>query len=101
MVECAPNDKSELDKSGAAKHDVYNRLFQLDMTADYGIAPADAYDAVISVGVFGFGPPHVPHLNHIIGAAKPVAPVMFTENIVPINTIRLALFIQRSASVMR
>ena len=34
----------------AAKHDVYNRLFQLDMTDDFGIAPADAYDAVISVG---------------------------------------------------
>ena len=64
----------------AAKHDVYNRLFRLDMTADYGIAPADAYDAVISVGVFGFGPPHVPHLNHIMGAAKPSAPVMITVN---------------------
>ena len=64
----------------AAKHDVYNRLFRLDMTADYGIAPADAYDAVISVGVFGFGPPHVPHLNHIMGAAKPGAPVMITVN---------------------
>ena len=64
----------------AAKHDVYNRLFQLDMTDDFGIAPADAYDAVISVGVFGFGPPHVPHLHHIMGAAKPGAPVMITVN---------------------
>ena len=64
----------------AARHGVYDRLFQLDMTEDYGIAPADAYDAVISVGVFGFGPPHVPHLHHIMGAAKKGAPVMITVN---------------------
>ena len=64
----------------AARHGVYDRLFQLDMTGDYGIAPADAYDAVISVGVFGFGPPHVPHLHHIMGAAKKGASVMITVN---------------------
>ncbi len=64
----------------AAQHGVYDRLFQLDMTEDYGIAPADAFDAVISVGVFGFGPPHVPHLHHIMGAAKKGAPVMITVN---------------------
>ena len=64
----------------AARHGVYYRLFQLDMTGDYGIAPADAYDAVISDGVFGFGPPHVPHLHHIIGAAKKGASVMITVN---------------------
>lgn len=64
----------------AADHNVYNRLFELDMTADYGIAPAHAYDAVICVGVFGFGPPHVPHLHHIMDAAKPGAPVLVTVN---------------------
>ena len=64
----------------AARHGIYDRLFQLDMTEDYGIAPADAYDAVISVGVFGFGPPHVPHLHHIMDAAKKGAPVMITVN---------------------
>ena len=64
----------------AAQHGIYDRLFELDMTEDYGIAPADAYDAVISVGVFGFGPPHVPHLHHIMGAAKKGAPVMITVN---------------------
>ena len=60
----------------AARHCVYDRLFQLDMTKDYGIAPADAYDAVISVGVFGFGLPHLSHLRHIMGAAKKEASVM-------------------------
>ena len=64
----------------AAQHGIYDRLFELDMTEDYGIAPADVYDAVISVGVFGFGPPHVPHLHHIMGAAKKGAPVMITVN---------------------
>ena len=64
----------------AARHGIYDRLFELDMTEDYGIAPADAYDAVISVGVFGFGPPHVPHLHHIMGAAKKGTPVMITVN---------------------
>ena len=51
-------------------------LFQLDINKDYGIAPADAYEAVISVGVFGFGPPHLTHLHHIMGAAKKEAPMI-------------------------
>ena len=73
-------DLSAEMRAVAAKHGVYDRLFELDMTADYGIAPADAYDAVICVGVFGFGPPHVPHLHHIMGAVKPGAPVLLTVN---------------------
>ena len=73
-------DLSAEMRAVAATHGVYDRLFELDMTADYGIAPKDAYDAVICVGVFGFGPPHVPHLHHIMGAAKPGAPVMLTVN---------------------
>lgn len=64
----------------AKKRDVYNSLFKLDMTADYNIAEADTYEAVICVGVFGFGPPHVPHLHYIMGAAKPGAPVLITVN---------------------
>ncbi len=64
----------------AARHCVYDRLFQLDMTKNYGIAPAYAHDAVISVGVFGFGLPHLPHLHYIMGAAKTEASVMITVN---------------------
>ena len=64
----------------AARHYVYDRLFQLDITKDYGIAPADAHDAVISVGMFGFGPPQLTHLHHILGAAKKEAPVIITVN---------------------
>ena len=50
------------------------------MTKDYGIALADAYDAVISVGVFGFDPPHLTHLHHKNGAAKKATPVVITVN---------------------
>ncbi len=50
------------------------------MTKDNGIAPAEPYKAAISVGVFGFGPPHLPHPHHIMGAAKKEAPVMITVN---------------------
>ncbi len=73
-------DLSAEMRAVADGHNVYNQLFQLDMTADYKIAFEDAYDAVICVGVFGFGPPHVQHLHHIMGAAKPGAPVMVTVN---------------------
>ena len=44
-------DLSAEMRAVAKGHNVYNRLFQLDMTADYGIALEDAYDAVICVGV--------------------------------------------------
>ncbi len=73
-------DLSAEMRAVAERHDVYNRLFQLDMTTDYGIAVENAYDAVICVGVFGFGPPHLRHLHYIMGAAKPGAPVLVTVN---------------------
>jgi len=73
-------DLSAEMRAHAADLGIYQRLFEIDMTGDYGIALADAYDAVICVGVFGFGPPHVPHLHHIMGAAKPGAPVLITVN---------------------
>ena len=71
-------DLSDEMRDIAASHGVYQNLFALDMTADYNIATP--YDAVICVGVFGFGPPHVPHLHLIMDAAKPNAPVMVTVN---------------------
>ena len=73
-------DLSAEMRAVAEGHDVYKRLFQLDMTSDYGIAAEDAYDAVICVGVFGFGPPHLQHLHYIMSAAKPGAPVLVTVN---------------------
>ena len=79
----------------AARLGVYQRLCHLDMTADYTPqladcaqpedashhAPHDAlYDAVICVGVFGYGPPHVGDLPRIMDAARPGAPVLVTVN---------------------
>jgi len=73
-------DLSAEMRNVAAQRGIYQHLFELDMTDDYGIAPDQAYDAVICVGVFGFGPPHVEHLHHIMGAVKANAPVLITVN---------------------
>jgi len=87
-------DLSPQMRAVAARRGVYRALYELDMTADYGpqmaaalgteIAPAaphDApYDAVICVGVFGYGPPHVADLPRIMDAAAPGAPVLVTVN---------------------
>ena len=79
----------------AARLGVYRQLFELDMTAPYeldygpdsgredqagGAPDAGTYDAVICVGVFGYGPPHVDHLPLIMDAARPGAPVLVTVN---------------------
>ena len=79
----------------AARLGVYRQLFELDMTAPYeldsgpdsgrgdmvcGAPDTAAYDAVICVGVFGYGPPHVDHLPLIMDAARPGAPVLVTVN---------------------
>ena len=78
----------------AARLGVYQSLYHLDMTADYApqlaaalgtdIAPvpvpATPYDAVICVGVFGYGPPHIGDLPRIMDAAAPGAPVLVTVN---------------------
>ena len=79
----------------AARLGVYRQLFELDMTAPYeldfgpdsgredqagGAYDAGTYDAVICVGVFGYGPPHVDHLPLIMDAARPGAPVLVTVN---------------------
>ena len=72
----------------AARLGVYRTLYHLDMTADYapqiaecGGPPDDCkYDAVICVGVFGYGPPHVEDLPRIMDAARPGAPVLVTVN---------------------
>ncbi|MGB1871641.1 MAG: class I SAM-dependent DNA methyltransferase [Candidatus Puniceispirillaceae bacterium] len=102
-------DLSPEMRAVAARLGVYRHLFDLDMTADYapqlaaaneaagakisddGAAdgrpdvPHDArptriYDAVICVGVFGYGPPHINDLPRIMDAAGPGAPVLVTVN---------------------
>ena len=74
----------------AGRRGVYRHLYQLDMTADYApqiaaargsdLAPAPLYDAVLCVGVFGYGPPHVADLPRIMDAAAAGAPVLVTVN---------------------
>ncbi len=51
-----------------------------DITANYNISGADTYETVICVGVFGFGPPHMPPLHHIMAAANPSAVVLVSVN---------------------
>ena len=71
----------------AVRLGVYKNLYHLDMTADYAPQLADyggpydaPYDAVVCVGVFGYGPPHVDDLPRIMDAASPGAPVLVTVN---------------------
>lgn len=71
-------DLSAEMRAVAARADVYQQLFELDMTAAYGLT--GVYDAVICVGVFGYGPPHVNHLPLLMDPARPGAPVLCTVN---------------------
>ena len=76
-------DLSPKMREVAARLGVYKSLYHLDMTAEYAsqIAEYDApYDAVICVGVFGYGPPHVGALPRIMDAARPGAPILVTVN---------------------
>jgi SAM-dependent methyltransferase len=80
-------DLSPEMRAVAGRLGVYKYLYHLDMTADYApqiadyAQPADGpYDAVICVGVFGYGPPHVGDLPRIMDAARPGAPVLVTVN---------------------
>ena len=87
-------DLSPEMRAVAARLGVYKALYQLDMTADYApqmpqkmpqkMATATdegaPYDAVICVGVFGYGPPHIGDLPRLMDAAAPGAPVLVTVN---------------------
>lgn len=76
-------DLSPEMRAVAARLGVYRTLHHLDMTADYAPQIAEfggPYDAVICVGVFGYGPPHVGDLPRIMDAARPGAPVLVTVN---------------------
>ncbi|MAA77051.1 MAG: hypothetical protein CML73_03340 [Rhodobiaceae bacterium] len=76
-------DLSPEMRAVAARLGVYQRLYHLDMTTDYAPQIVDfgrTYDAVICVGVFGYGPPYVEDLPRIMDAARPGAPVLVTVN---------------------
>ncbi|MEM7215222.1 MAG: class I SAM-dependent methyltransferase [Pseudomonadota bacterium] len=62
----------------AEKTGVYTSLGEVNLT--HPIAVAEPFDAIMSAGVFGFGPPHPEHLPHLINAAKPDGLVMLTVN---------------------
>ena len=56
----------------------YKSLAEVDLTAP--LPESGSFDAVIAVGVFGFGPPDPEHIPYLVAAAKPGCPVMLTVN---------------------
>jgi len=62
----------------ARKTEAYQNLFELDLTKQPEIETK--YDAVFSVGVYGFGPPHIKDLVNLISLAKPDGSVILTVN---------------------
>lgn len=62
----------------AEKTGVYQSLAEVDLTEPF--PEPQSFDAVLAVGVFGFGPPDAEHLPLLIRAAKPGCPVMLTVN---------------------
>ncbi len=61
----------------AEKLGVYNSLAECDLTNPLLEEP---FDHVISVGVFGFGPPDPKHIRHLIAVTKPGGLVIITVN---------------------
>ncbi|MEM7069457.1 MAG: class I SAM-dependent methyltransferase [Pseudomonadota bacterium] len=61
----------------AEDRNVYQSLGEVDLTVPLTEEP---FDAVISVGVFGFGPPFPEHIHHLVNATKPDGLVILTVN---------------------
>ena len=57
---------------------VYRSLQEADLTQP--LQPGASYDALISVGLFGFGPPLVEHLHHLRDVIKPGGLGLITVN---------------------
>lgn len=57
---------------------VYASLSEADLTRPLQVE--QSFDAAISVGLYGFGPPHIAHLGHVVGATKPGALSLLTVN---------------------
>ena len=62
----------------AAGRGVYQSLGEIDLTVP--LDQEEPFDAVISVGVFGFGPPDPEHIRHLTAAVKPGGLVILTVN---------------------
>lgn len=57
---------------------VYSSLAEADLTRP--LAVDEPFDAAISVGLFGFGPPHLEHLVNIVHAVVPDGMILITVN---------------------
>lgn len=64
--------------SQAARTGAYASLGEVDLTAP--LRGEEPFDAIIAVGVFGFGPPDPVHIPFLVGAAKPGGLVILTVN---------------------
>ena len=53
----------------ARKLNVYQSLDEADLTKPLKVE--ELFDAIFSVGLFGYGPPHPEHIHHLINALKP------------------------------
>lgn len=61
----------------AATRNVYQSLGEVDLTQPLS---ERGFDAVLSVGVFGFGPPDPEHIPYIVATVKPDGLVILTVN---------------------
>ncbi len=61
----------------AEKTGVYSSLEEIDLTKPVEEEP---YDAIFACGVFGYGPPHAEHIQHLIQATKSDGLVILTVN---------------------
>jgi len=57
---------------------VYDMLNEIDLTNP--IKVDQSYDAIFSCGVFGFGPPYIEHLRHLLATLKPDGYAIITVN---------------------
>lgn len=61
----------------AKGRNIYQSLSETDLTQPLAETP---FDAVLAVGVFGFGPPDPEHIRHLVAATKPDGIVALTVN---------------------
>ena len=71
-------DFSEEMLSKARDRSVYSNLIQYDAVSNE--PQLVQYDFMISVGLFGFGPPHLEHLPHVMSILKPGHECLITIN---------------------
>lgn len=57
---------------------IYRTLSEVDLTRPFHADPP--FDVAISVGLYGFGPPHVEHLSVVVNAVRPGGLSLVTVN---------------------